>query len=331
MTQLLARRQFGSSLASAGLVFFGISNKAFANPLSGYDLVVWAAEKLLDQATTYAGGAAMASAFHETSIEDAKAWIDDGVKTIEGSIAGLNARIQADLLNQMRADLDTVKSQLHEYAALSEQSRARSKPTLDNCDFCAGRLLSLSLNYPQAFWISVAATAYKLSSRFALFQFDSDKGHIYSLYSNKEMSSTAATLAATKSSLVRGSSARRKFEIRCAQDHVRLNGANTHCELFEGDQHVASTGEMDFGWLSGNEKIGPQSEEESYKRFSSQLVKNRNDCVRSSNQYDRALHVLFDECWRKMLFSSCAINDRSRFEFAFEPAECRERPQVKWE
>jgi hypothetical protein len=136
--------------------------------------------KLLDGAISYIGGQLMSHALGDPTITDVRAWIQNAVAEIEAFVsAELRRQLDERVLEQMRADLEGINTNLYHYASL-ESPNQTNRYLLEICDTTTARLMPLSLNYDQALFVTTTAMAYRLFTLCGLYELDKDTGHIES-------------------------------------------------------------------------------------------------------------------------------------------------------
>jgi hypothetical protein len=123
----------------------------------------------------------MASALGDPRISDVRAWIQNAVAELEAFVsAELKRQLDEKTMEQMRAELQGITTDIYQYASLEPANRERNKYLLETCDTQSASLVPLSLNYDQALFVTTTAMAYRLFTLFALYELDKDKGHIVS-------------------------------------------------------------------------------------------------------------------------------------------------------
>jgi hypothetical protein len=136
---------------------------------------------LLQGAISYVGGQLLSSALGDPKISDVRAWIQNAVAELEAFVsAELRRQLDERVMEQMRADLQGITTDIYQYASLRPSSRQRNKYLLETSDTETARLVPLSLNYDQALFITTTAMAYRLFTLYSLYQLDRDPGHIKS-------------------------------------------------------------------------------------------------------------------------------------------------------
>lgn len=141
----------------------------------------WVGMKLLEGALNYAGGKLLAAALGDPTISDVRTWIQSAVAELEIFVSvELKRQLDGKSMEEMRADLQGVITNLHEYASLKPENREANRFLIENSNTATARLVPLSLNYDQAFFVTTAAVAYRLFALYALYQLDGDSGHITS-------------------------------------------------------------------------------------------------------------------------------------------------------
>ncbi len=134
-------------------------------------------EALYKKGIDYASGTLLQNIFKESKPVDAQEFMSEAVKGIESKIAGLEAKIDQQNLDRMQSDLHGISSTFAEYVTPLDQGEG-DKSLLDYCDTTSATLLSLSMRYEQAFFLSTAVLAYRLLTRFALFQLARSSGRV---------------------------------------------------------------------------------------------------------------------------------------------------------
>jgi hypothetical protein len=110
-----------------------------------------------------------------------RAWIQNAVAEIEAFVsAELRRQLDEKVLEQMRANVQGITTDIYQYASLEVSNRNRNRYLLETCDTASASLVPLSLNYDQALFITTTAMAYRLFTLYALYELDRDPGHIRS-------------------------------------------------------------------------------------------------------------------------------------------------------
>lgn len=142
------------------------------------EIAIGVCVSLIQGALSYVGGKLMQSALGGASILDVHAWIREAVTELE---AFLSAKLEETAMQSIAADLDQSNTNIKEYASLSVRERKKNRYLIEDADISAVKLISFSLNYRQAFFISLAALGYLLFARMALYEDDRATGHITTL------------------------------------------------------------------------------------------------------------------------------------------------------
>ncbi|MES5482101.1 hypothetical protein QMZ05_05030 [Bradyrhizobium sp. INPA03-11B] len=136
---------------------------------------------LLQGAISYVGGQMMSNALGDPTITDVKTWIENAVAEIEAFVsAELRRQLDEKVLEQMRANLQGIVTDIYQYASLDPSNRKQNRYLLETCDTTTAALVPLSLNYDQALFVTTTAMAYRLFNLYALYELDNDPGHIRS-------------------------------------------------------------------------------------------------------------------------------------------------------
>jgi hypothetical protein len=136
---------------------------------------------LLEGAISYVGGQLMSHALGDPTITDVRAWIQNAVAEIEAFVsAELRHQLDEKVLEQMRANLQGITTNIYQYASLDPHHRERNRYLLETCDTTTATLVPLSINYDQALFVTTTAMAYRLFTLYALYELDKDPGHIRS-------------------------------------------------------------------------------------------------------------------------------------------------------
>ncbi|BBZ91326.1 hypothetical protein BRDID11004_75460 [Bradyrhizobium diazoefficiens] len=136
---------------------------------------------LLQGAISYVGGRLLASALGDPVISDAQSWLKNAIAELEAFVsAELRRQLDERVMEQMRADLQGINTNLYQYSSLRASNRLRNKYLLETCDTTTASLVPLSLNYDQALFVTTTAMAYRLFTLYALYELDHDRGHIRS-------------------------------------------------------------------------------------------------------------------------------------------------------
>jgi hypothetical protein len=130
---------------------------------------------LLEGAFQYVGGALMSSALGGATITDVHTWIREAVVELEAFVA---AKLDQLVLQQLAGDMDQAKANIQEYASLKPRERSKNRYLIEFADTHARSLISISLNYRQSFFVSLAAMAYWSFARYALYADDHATAHI---------------------------------------------------------------------------------------------------------------------------------------------------------
>ncbi len=133
---------------------------------------------LIKGAISYAGGLALKSAIGGATITDVRTWIREAVVELEEFIAD---KLDQMVMQQMAADLDQTKENIGEYASLPSGKLRINRYLIQDADTHTSALVALSLNYKQAYSVSMAAMAYWCFARQALYLDDKAAGHITSM------------------------------------------------------------------------------------------------------------------------------------------------------
>jgi len=169
-----SRRQVLAQVAAAGAAVC-LPIRSYADPITFSMAAAYVGKELLSGAIQYVGGKIMAQVLGDPTISDVKAWIQEAVAELE---AYVSAALDAKVIEQMQADLESVNTRLHEYAALRPANQKTNRHLIEVCNDVTSGLLPLSLNYDQALFITTATMGYRLFSLYALYQLDKDPGHI---------------------------------------------------------------------------------------------------------------------------------------------------------
>jgi len=207
------------------------------------------AKKLYDKLLEYVSGHTLSSVFPEPTIADVKGWIQNAVLNLEAKIDQLSRKIDRDNLISMQSDLDAIRNQFADYASLPPGLRNANRQLLFNCEAASARLLSLSQNYDQAFFLSSVTLAHRLLTRYALYELDSESGqdasgHVVSLISTGEMQRYFSWAAGARARLV--DSLAPQYSINCAiaSKPLLVGLPTTRCEIFRRGKVVSDTGTM---------------------------------------------------------------------------------------
>ena len=178
MQDLSRRRLVG--IGTIGLLASTLPRPVSAQePVSTLAAVSFVGIALLQGAISYVGGQLAAAALGSATISDVQAWIHAAVAEIEAFVsAELRRQLDEKVIEQIRADLQGVITNLNEYASLMPKNLKQNRYLIHDSDTMTSRLLPLSLNYDQAFFISTAIMAYRLFTMQFLYLADRDKGHI---------------------------------------------------------------------------------------------------------------------------------------------------------
>jgi hypothetical protein len=209
-------------------------------------------KKLYEKGIDYAGGALLQDIFKEPQPINVQEFISEAVTSIESKIAGLEAKIDEQNLNRMRSDLDSIKYSFAEYAALDPGLREANRNLLLHCDTASAGLLSLSMRYEQAFFLSTAVLAYRLLTRFALFQLDSSsgvnaQGHVTSLVSSGEMKSYFQSATQSRARLVGSLAPQYAFSCSRHQELLPFATPKTECDVLRANVKISKTNVMSWG------------------------------------------------------------------------------------
>jgi hypothetical protein len=177
----ISRRQvIMGGLATTLLRYMPIAVQA-QEPLTFGVAAAWVGMKLLEGALNYAGGQLMAAALGDPTISDVRIWIQSAVAELEAFVsAELRRQLEANAMREMKADLQGVITNVHQYASLSPGNRERNRFLIEDSASATASLVPLSLDYDQAFFVTTTAVAYRLFTLYAMFELDSDAGHIKS-------------------------------------------------------------------------------------------------------------------------------------------------------
>ncbi|MCY0854040.1 hypothetical protein [Cupriavidus sp. D39] len=177
----ISRRQVVFSALAVVLPMYSRKTVLAAEPITTGAAAAFVGLALLQGGISYVGGKVMSSALGDPTISDVRIWIQNAVAELEAYVsAELKIRLDALVMEQMRASLQGVTTILYEYASLKPKKQEQNKLLLQNSDIEISRLIPLSLNYDQALFITTTAMAYKLFSIYALYKLDKDPGHIKS-------------------------------------------------------------------------------------------------------------------------------------------------------
>ena len=302
----LSRRSF---LSNAALVSIGsfVGQRSSAGQVlelfSGIGIDV--GKKLLDKGINYALGAPLNDLFKEPTLTDVHQWIDQSVTLLEKKIDALSAKIDSQNLNLMQSQLDSVRSAFNDYVSLDPATRREYKTSLIQCEFITSQLLSLSQKYDQAFFLSTVVVAYRLLTKYALYQLDKEdgkngQGHITSLESGREIQSYLYWAAQTRTRLV--SSLAPHYAAHCTTTPVVFHADNFECVIYKNGTVVGTTGSAK---LSEKEKWYEQlsNAAERYLNDMPQLTNDLNTW-RAVNRKSREQIVTADHCMREMYYSA---------------------------
>jgi len=179
----VTRRQVLQAGLAGGLWLGGISRLvAQVDPISaGASLVAVAA---LKEAVSYATGKLLGNVMGSPDavrLEDVKVWIQTAVKELEEFVAQeLQEKLDELAMNEMSADLDGVEHELYEYSLMDAHDRKSNAYLIQAANITTGRLVSFSLDYPQAIFVSSTAMGFSLISLNAQYEIDHVKAHIES-------------------------------------------------------------------------------------------------------------------------------------------------------
>ncbi|WP_271595926.1 hypothetical protein [Bradyrhizobium sp. CCBAU 25360] len=114
---------------------------------------------LLQGAISYVGGRLSASALGDPVISDVQSWFKNAIAELEAFVsAELRRQLDQRAMEQMRADLPGINTNLCQYSSLRASNRPRNKYLLERCDMTTASLLPLSLYYDQALFVTTIAT-----------------------------------------------------------------------------------------------------------------------------------------------------------------------------
>src|SRR5262249_21944201 len=110
-------------------------------------------EWLIEGAISYVGGAALKSAIGGATISDVHTWIREAVAELEQFIT---SKLDQLVMEKMEAELEQTKQNIREYASLPSGKLRINRYLIENADTHSWELVSLSLNYRQAYAVSLA-------------------------------------------------------------------------------------------------------------------------------------------------------------------------------
>ena len=214
-------------------------------------------KKLFDMGIDYAKGAVLSDVFKEPTLGNVHEWVSQAVTSIEARIDALDAKIDQQNLNRMMSDLDSIREQFEHYSQLPPRLQGPNRYLLAYCDTTSGDLLSLSQKYEQAFFLSSTVLAYRLLTRFALFQLDSSnganaEGHITSLVPSMKAYFEWAT--DSRSRLVSKLAPHYKVLCKDVDKGGLFTTPKTACDIFRGEALISKTKVMN--WAGKTEKHG---------------------------------------------------------------------------
>lgn len=207
-------------------------------------------KKLYDKLLEYISGNAITRVFPEPTIRDVNGWIQGAVVSIEAKIDQLSARIDANNLSRMQADLAVVRNALADYASLGPANRKANRQYLYTCDQLSTGLLTLSQNYDQALFLGNVSLAHLLLARYALYELDLENGpdasgHITSLLRTGDVQRYFSWAAGARARLV--DSLAPQYSINCTEQKPLLYGLpTTQCEISRRGKPAAKTGVMSW-------------------------------------------------------------------------------------
>jgi hypothetical protein len=208
-------------------------------------------EALYKKGIDYAAGTLLQTIFKESKPVDAREFINEAVTGIEAKIAGLEAKIDQQNLYRMQSELGSISSTFAEYVALLDQGEG-DKSLLDFCDTTSAGLLLFSMRYDQAFFLSTAVLAYRLLTRFALFQFDrssgrSGEGRITSLVTNGDMKSYFQGLIQSRARLMKSLTPQYAISCNRHQELLPFATPKTECDILRANVPISKTNVMSWG------------------------------------------------------------------------------------
>jgi hypothetical protein len=140
-----------------------------------------AALALFDGAVQYVAGKIMANALGDTNTnnKDVKEWVDGAVNELKAYV-----REELDIrdVRKMQSDLYSVRDAVKLLSAFdSAEDKMEQRGLATNCDMIASSLVYWSVQYPQAYFISSAAMAYRLFCRQFQYSLEHKPGYISTL------------------------------------------------------------------------------------------------------------------------------------------------------
>ena len=303
-------------------------------------------EALYKKGIDYASGTLLQDIFKQSKPVDTQEFMSEAVKGIESKIAGLEAKIDQQNLDRMQSDLHGISSSFAEYVALLDQGEG-DKSLLQYCDTTSATLLSLSMRYEQAFFLSTAVLAYRLLTRFALFQLDrssgrSGEGRITSLVTNGDMKSYFQGLTQSRARLV--NSLAPQYVIRCRRHQESLlpfATPKTECDILRGNAQISKTNVMSWSGESDQsaQHIFDKTNQSALANvYNLMTYKSDRATWASVKQKSSAQILLGADCMDRMYFAASGkpcprLLDRISLQMTFRdtsPLNCQTEGAANW-